>query len=81
MSRKKAWYKSRIIWFNAAAGGVAFMAAGWNELAGKLPLPEWLIWFGGGVVTAVNVGLRFITTDPVTLKRINKADGYKDDDA
>lgn len=70
---KKAWWKSKVIWFNTAAGGMAFLAAGWNEMAGKLPLPEWMVWLGGGIVAAANVGLRFITTNEVTVKKMEDA--------
>jgi len=68
--KAKAWWKSKVIWFNAAAGGVAFLAAGWAELSESLPLPKWLVWLGGGVVAAANIGLRFITTNEVTVKKM-----------
>lgn len=74
----KPWWRSKTIWFNAAAGGVAFIAGAWSAYADALPLPKWAVLVLGGVVAAVNVGLRFVTTDPVTLKRMDDSDGFKD---
>jgi len=65
----KVWWKSKTIWFNAAAGGVGFIAAGWDQYAGTLP--HWAAPLLGGLVMAANVGLRFITTDPVCLKQMD----------
>jgi len=68
----KPWWQSKIIWFNAAAGGAAFIAGAWQVYADSLPIPKWAVLLLGGFVAAVNVGLRFITTDPVTIGRMDK---------
>lgn len=74
----KAWYRSKIIWFNAAAGGVAFVAGAWQLYADAIPLPKWAVLLAGSIVAAANVGLRFITSDPLTVKRIDQSDGIDD---
>jgi hypothetical protein len=69
----KAWWKSKTIWLNTAAGGVAFLATSWDAISAHLPT-----WAGptfGAVLAAANVGLRFVTSDPITLKQIDQADG------
>ena len=68
----KPWWKSRIIWLNAAAGGVSFIAAAWPDI-GQL-IPKWLSYSAGALVAAINVGLRFVTTDAVTLQHIDEQD-------
>lgn len=64
----KPWWKSRTIWFNTAAGGVAFMAA---DTGVTHHLPDWIASLYGTVVAAANVGLRFITTDPIVAQKLN----------
>lgn len=74
--QKKVWWKSRIIWLNVGAGGVAFLAGAWSEIGSHIP--KWLAYGAGTLVAAANVGLRFVTTDALITKRINKEDGNDD---
>lgn len=68
----KPWWKSRIIWLNVAAGAVAFIAGAWPQIA--MLIPKWLAYSAGALVAGANVGLRFITTDALLVKRINQED-------
>ena len=68
--KPKLWWKSKTIWLNAAAGGVAFAAGAWDAYSGTLALPKGLVLLLGSLVAAANVGLRFVTTDPVVLKEL-----------
>ena len=68
----KPWYKSRVIWFNALAGGAAFVASVWPILQNQIP--TWAYISFGAVVAAVNIGLRFITSDPVTSRQMDDRD-------
>ena len=68
MKRAKVWYLSKVLWFNALAGAFAFAATFWDRVAAMLPPEHGLI--GGMIVAAVNVGLRFITTDPISMRQI-----------
>lgn len=57
----KPTYKSRTIWFNVLAGlGEVIMAVSAGIPANILP---WIM----GAHAAINVGLRMITTQPVTM--------------
>jgi hypothetical protein len=73
MSRKKKWWKSKLIWLNAAAGAFAFAAAALPEVASHIP--KWLSFVVGTFVAGANVALRFVTTDALITTRINKEDG------
>lgn len=69
---KKQWWKSKTIWLNVAAGGIAYLAGQWDAVASHLPT-----WAGpafGSLVAAANVGLRFVTTDALVLKRLDPED-------
>ena len=72
MKKVKPWWKSRIIWLNAAAGGVAFIAGAWSDIGAHIP--KWLTYGAGALVAAANVGLRFVTTDALITKRINEGE-------
>lgn len=64
----KPWWKSKTIWFNTAAGGVAYLA---GQVDGVVHhLPSWAGQAYGAFVMAANVGLRFVTSDPIVLKKI-----------
>lgn len=62
--RAKKWWRSRTIWLNVIAGGVAFAAGSWDQFA-QANLPQWA-WYSGGVVLAMaNIGLRLVTTTSI----------------
>jgi hypothetical protein len=69
----KPWWKSRMIWLNGAAGAVAFIAGAWDDVGKHIPV--WLTYSAGMIVAGANVALRFVTTDAIVAKVINKEDG------
>ncbi len=66
----KPWWKSKTIWFNAAAGGVGFLANQIQPISHHLP--DWAATAYGAIVVAANVGLRFITTDPIIQQKLDQ---------
>jgi hypothetical protein len=66
----KKWYKSRLFWFNAASGGIAALVGVIQLLEGKITPSYYLVTIG--LINAVNVGLRFITTSPIYTKQLDK---------
>lgn len=71
--KKKPWWKSKLIWLNAAAGAVAFVAGAWEQVGAMIP--KWLSYSAGALVAGANIALRFVTTDALITKRLNKEDG------
>jgi hypothetical protein len=69
MQQGKRWWKSRVIWLNALAGAFAFASAYVQRLESILSVP--LVLAIGAAVCAINVGLRFITSDPITSKQMD----------
>jgi len=75
--RGKDWYKSKTLWLNAAAGFFAIL-----QIPAVLftDLPPYVYPIVLALLGAVNVGLRFITTQPIFVKTILRNDRkYLDD--
>lgn len=69
----KPWWMSRTIWLNVAAGvASAGAAVVWPDVLDHAP--KWVPTLIGMAWAGANVGLRFITTDELILKRINKGE-------
>jgi len=66
----KLWYRSKLFWFNVASGAIASVVAVFQLIQDKLDAKWYLIAIG--VINAVNVGLRFITTSPIYTKQLDK---------
>lgn len=61
---KKRWWKSRMIWLNAAAGVASAGAAiTWPDVFDHAP--KWVPALIGMGWAGANVALRFVTTQPI----------------
>lgn len=64
MSKPKPWYRSRVIWANILLGLLTLLAA--PEVRAALG-PDALST-AGVIAAAINIALRFITTEPIAKK-------------
>lgn len=69
VTQKKPWYKSKIIWFNAACAALTALEASMNFIQPYIPgnVYGWALLF----VTLVNAFLRVITTQAIIKPQIN----------
>lgn len=58
----KAWYTSKVLWFNALSVALFFLAA--DEIKRLIPANGEQIYVS--IVGLVNLGLRFLTSGPLT---------------
>ena len=69
----KPWYKSKTIWVNV----VAFLAT-FASFKGVNVTPEEQAQIVTGILAVVNILLRFVTHDPITIKKTPERLGDKD---
>ena len=65
----KAWWKSRVVWFNVAVGissGLALLETALRDYAQTMP--AWLYLLLLVVVSSLNAGLRFATKQPLAKR-------------
>lgn len=72
-SRSKPWWKSRILWLNAAAAAGVAIEASLHLLQDDLRAPVYLAL--AGALAALNFILRTITTAPLTSPRPRRRHG------
>lgn len=69
--RHKEWWKSKTIWVNVLALAFAQLASRHEMLEAQLG--NWG-WIAVDLLVIVNLGLRFITSQPVVVRTILKND-------